>query len=209
MTTKRAESAGGRRRREGFTLIEILAVVIILGLLMALILPGIGAGGMRSLRKQGDRVAATLELARQRAIVTGKPHRVALDLERGSFGVEWLVDEATANGEEPLDDEPLEDEADPYGGEELLDLAPPLQNELAYYPIPNKFGSMEPLERGYFFEGIDTPEGWIEGGEAFVVFEGDGSTDPSQIVISDPDSRTINLDVEPLLERVRITEEVD
>ena len=208
MTTERAESAGGTRR-EGFTLIEILAVVLILGLLMTLILPGIGAGGMRSLRKQGDRVAATLELARQRAIVTGKPHRVVIDLERGSFGVEWLVDEATAGGEEELFDESQGDEIDEYGTADSLDLAPPLEDELAYYPIPNKFGSMEPLETGYFFEGIDTPEGWIEGGEAYVVFEGDGSTDPSQIVISDPDSRSIDLDVEPLLEAVRITEEVD
>jgi prepilin-type N-terminal cleavage/methylation domain-containing protein len=195
----------------GFTLIEILAVVLILGLLMSLMIPAIGAGGGRNLRKQGDRVAATLELARQRAVVTGKPHRVALDLGRGRFGVEWLVTEARAFDEE-IDEGPQDGVGDGVGegiGDGVIDLAPPLEDELAYYPIPNRFGAMEPLERGYFFEGVDTPEGWIETGEAFVSFDWDGSTDAAQIVISDPDNRTILLDVAPLLETVRIREEVD
>ena len=184
-------------------------MVLILGLLMTLLMPAIGAGGGRSLRKQGDKVAATLELARQRAVVTGKVHRVVLDLEKGRFAVEWLVDEATAYPGEDTDSLGGEAAYDPATGEGILDLAPPLENELAYYPIPNKFGSMEPLERGFFFEGIDTPEGWIEKGEAYVVFDWDGSTDASHIVISDPDNRSIDLDVAPLLETVRIVEEAD
>lgn len=201
--TTTPEARGAARARAGFTLIEILAVVLILGLLMTLLLPAIGAGGGRNLRKQGDRVAATLELARQRAVVTGKPHRVVLDLENGSFGVEWLVSEGRAFGEdeEAVAEDPVADG--------LVDLAPPLDAERAYYPIPNRFGAMEPLDPGYFFEGIDTSEGWIETGEAFVVFDWDGSTDASQIVISDPDNRSIDLDVAPLLETVRIREEVD
>jgi len=193
----------------GFTLIEILAVVMILGLLMSLLLPAIGAGGGRKLRQQGDRVAATLELARQRAVVTGKPHRVVLDLEKGTFVVEWLISEASSlyDDQDGVRDEELQQRDDPYGGE--IDLAPPLEDELIYTPIPNKFGVPAPLDDGYFFEGIDTSEGWIESGEAFVVFDWDGSSDASQIVISDPDDRSIDLDVAPLLDTVRIREEVD
>ena len=179
---------------------------MILGLLMTLLIPAIGAGGGRSLRKQGDRIAATLELARQRAVITGKPHRVAFDLERGRFAVEWLVSESQALGGEPEAEDELETAGLPDGA---IDLAPPLDEELAYYPVPNKFGAMEPLERGYFFEGLETPDGWIESGEAFVVFDWDGSTDVSRVVLSDQDNRTINLDVAPLLETVRIHEEVD
>ncbi len=189
-------------RRGAFTLIEILAVVLILGLLATLLLPAIGAGGGRRLRQQGDRIATTLELARQRAIVTGKPHRVVLDLEKGGFMVEWLVTEARAFG--GVDDD--------FGEEELpeIDLSPPREDVLDYYPVPSlTFGGWEFLENGFFFEGVDTTEGWIESGEVYLVFDWDGVTDASQIVISDPDDRSLDLDVAPLLDTVRIHEETD
>ena len=189
-------------RRSAFSLIEILAVVLILGLLMSLLLPAIGAGGGRRLRQEGDRIAATLELARQRAIVTGKPHRVVLDLEKGGFAIEWLVTEARV----------LEGEEEDWGEEEDtgIDLSPPRQDVLDYYPIPSAvFGDWEFLEDGYFFEGVDTTEGWIESGEVYLVFDWDGATDASQIVISDPDNRSLNLDIAPLLETVRMHEETD
>lgn len=181
-----------------------MAVVLILGLLMGLLLPAIGAGGGRSLRQQGDRIAATLELARQQAVLTGKPHRVVLDLERGGFTVEWLVSEARAFRH---DDEPVEEEIPADGS---IDVSPPTQDVLDYYPIDSAaLGGWEFLEKGYFFEGVDTTEGWIESGEVYVVFDWDGTTDASQIVISDPDNRSLDLDVAPLLDTVRIHEETD
>jgi type II secretory pathway pseudopilin PulG len=179
-----------------------MAVVLILGLMMSLLLPALGAGGGRALRKQADRVAASLELARQRAVVTGKPHRVVLDLEGGRFWIDWLVDEAQAFGEEGETPEPP-----PPDG--VLDLSAPVEDDADYYPIPSKLGHVESLEKGYFFEGVDTPEGWIESGETYVVFDWDGSSDAVQIVISDPDLRSIDLDVAPLFEVVRIHEEQD
>jgi len=180
-----------------------MAVVLILGLTMTLLMPAIGAGGGGNLRRQGERLAGVLELARQRAVVTGKPHRVVIDLEKGGFAVEWFV--TAAKGEDEEAPEPITDAGFESG--ETIDLAPPRGEEPEYYPIPNRFGGFDWLDEGYFFEGIDTAEGWIERGEVFVVFDWDGSSDAAEIAISDPDSRTILLDVAPLLEQVRIREE--
>ncbi len=183
-----------------------MAVILILGLTMSLLLPAIGAGGGARLRGQAERVGAVLELARQRAVVTGKPHRVLIDLEEATYGIEWLVPD-------PEDAEPLaaSNPDDPLAAlqGEIVDLAPPRGAEAYYQPIPNRFGRRDRLDSGYFFEGVDTPEGWIERGEVVVVFQWDGSSDAAQIVISDPDSRSIDLDIAPLLEMVRIREETD
>jgi hypothetical protein len=110
-----------------------MAVVLILGLMMTVFLPAIGAGGGSSLRRQGERVAGSLELARQLAVVTGKPHRVVIDVEGGSYFVEWLVTEAEEEGREEEPSDPITE-----GGQ--LDLTAPLAATADYYPIPNRFG---------------------------------------------------------------------
>ena len=183
-----------------------MAVVLILGLTMALLIPAFGAGAGTALRRQGERLGGTLELARQRAVMTGKPHRVVINLEQGHYAIEWLVTAARAEG--GLEEEVLvESEQLDAVYDEGIDLTPPRDEFTEYYPIPNRFGGHSWLDAGFFFEGIDTPEGWIESGEVVLVFDWDGSSDVAQIVISDPDNRSIDLDIAPIVETVRIREE--
>ena len=184
-----------------------MAVLLIMGLSMSLLLPAIGAGGGSKLRSQAARVAGVLELARQRAVVTGKPHRVVIDLDKAAYRIEWFITESDA--EEQREAASLESPALLALDAPTVDLAPPLEDVESYQPIPNRFGGSTQLDPGYFFDGVDTPEGWIERGEVVVVFDWDGSSDAAQIVISDPDSRSVDLDIAPLLETVRIREETD
>ena len=189
-------SGRGRQTRpqpRGFTLIEIMAVILIMGLSMSLLLPALGAGGGSRLRGQAERVAGVLELARQRAVVTGKPHRVVIDLETAAYAIEWFVREFEL--EERQEAATLPDPALAAQAGAQIDLAPPLEDQAYYQPIPNRFGGRARLDTGYFFEGVDTPEGWIERGEVAVVFDWDGSSDAAQIVISDPDGRSVDLDI--------------
>ena len=74
------------RDERGFTLIEILAVVAILALVAAFVVPNLGGLRVRALRAEAQQLAAQLELARQRAIVTGVPHRLWLELDQRSTG---------------------------------------------------------------------------------------------------------------------------
>jgi prepilin-type N-terminal cleavage/methylation domain-containing protein len=186
--------------RRGFTLIEIMAVVLIMGLMMALVLPGLGATSRRELLRQARDLASYLELARQRAVTTGVSHRVLIDLEQGGYFVEWYVNEDGAPGPPARGGEP-ELDLDDTGP---LSLAPPASENFDYRPIPSQSGGERWLKDGFFFEGVDTAEGWFEGGLVAVVFDSDGTADAAQIVISDPDNQSVDLDVAPLLETVRI-----
>jgi prepilin-type N-terminal cleavage/methylation domain-containing protein len=190
------------RRGAGFTLIEIMAVVLIMGLMMAFVVPSLSTVRSSTLRDGAIRLAGSLELARQRAVVTGKAHRVLLDLEEGSYSIEWWVSENESLGLPAL----AEPEPFDLGGTSL-DLSPPVEEAMDYYPIPTRFGSLVWLEDELFFDGVDTLDGWLDGDQVAIVFQRDGTSDPAEIVIADDYDGRIYLAIEPLLDTVRIFDE--
>jgi len=190
---------GGRQR--GFTLIEILAVVAIIALLAMFVGPNFGALRERKLRSAGERLAAQLELARHRSVVTGVPHRVLLDLEEVSYRVEWL------GGGEPRPSTRLDLESLDLRGANPLPLAAPPATSREFEPIPGLFGRFEHLPDPLFFAGLETTEGWIERGDSFVEFAGDGTASPAEIVIEDASGDRVVLGVLPLDDAVRFLDE--
>lgn len=204
----------GRRRagRAGFTLIEMMAVILIIGLMFGLFLPNLDAARTARLEDQAREVARRVQLARERAIMTGAPHRVWIDVGEGAMRVDWYVDEeraARAIGNEPLDAEEVPDPAQGATGQRTISLAPPETLERDYYPVPNRFGGLDFLPVGYAFVGIDTPEGFTEEGEFQMVFGRDGSTDYAEIILSDSFDNRVIIEVQPLLDRVRIRRDED
>ena len=159
------------RRRSGFTLIEILAVVAIFALLTALVAPNLGFLSSRTLRQRGESVAARLELARQRTVLTGISHRLLIDLDEGTYRLEWFVTELEATGETGF----AEAEALDLRGQTPIPMAAPLGEARLYRPLPGLIGRSERLEDSVFFSGIETRDGWIDEGQAFVSFTRDGT----------------------------------
>jgi prepilin-type N-terminal cleavage/methylation domain-containing protein len=199
------------RGQRGFSLIEILAVVIIIGLTLSLVLPNMAATRASRLKQHALDIAARLELARERAIVTGIPHRLFIDLGEGSYRVEWFVtsDEAYASLDE-LDAPPEEPPADPnmlevdaYGNL-LVSLSPPIGEQANYFAVPNRFGNADRLPDEIYFVGIDTWEGWIERGGVQIVFERDGTTDFTEIHLADAWDHLVVIEIQPLLDTVRV-----
>ncbi len=80
----------------GFTLIELMAVIAIMGMVFAIGIPRLSCFQLRGLRIEAEAIAGSLEFARQRAIMTAVPHRVLIDLEEGGYRSEWLVTEGEA-----------------------------------------------------------------------------------------------------------------
>jgi prepilin-type N-terminal cleavage/methylation domain-containing protein len=189
------------RIRRGFTLIEVLAVVAILALAAVLVTPNLSALRERRLRQSAQRLAAELELARQRAVVTGIPHRLLFDIETGVYRIEWL------GGGEPEAEEPVpaEQEYDLRGSSQLPLMAP-LTQVLEFAPVPDSFGNFRRLEGGVSVAGVETADGWIEGGFPEVVFERDGSAAWTEIVLAEEGGQRLGIAVLPLDDAVRVIE---
>jgi prepilin-type N-terminal cleavage/methylation domain-containing protein len=194
------------RGRRGFTLIEILAVVLIIGLTFGFFLPNLDATRVRRLETRAREVAALVQVTRERAIVTGAPHRLVLDLESGAMRMEWFVDEDRALRAAGAEEWELEREpADDGRSRQPVSLVPPEAAERSYYPVPNKFGETMYLPETYRFVGVETPEdGFIDQGEVQIVFGRDGTTDYAEIIVADDHDNEVVLEVHALLDAVRL-----
>jgi type II secretion system protein H len=190
------------RRRAGFTLIEILAVVLLIALIAMIVAPGLGFTAAQALDDHARTLAADLEFARQRSVMTGVPHRVRLDLDAGTWRLEWEV----AAEDEP---EP-EEEPEPFATGVLgvargtLDLAPPRRPERAFLPLPAGTGRQARLDPAVFLARVATGEGVVDRGSVGVAFAPDGTADPAEIVLRDESGFGVVLEVRALADAVRV-----
>jgi prepilin-type N-terminal cleavage/methylation domain-containing protein len=200
MTRRPGERPAARTRAGGFTLIETIAVVAIFGLLVAVVAPGLGTLTGRGLQDAADALAARLELARQRTVMTGIPHRVFVDLDGAAYRLEWLVTDAEERGE----DAPLRPEPPDLRGQTPLPLEAPRDETRSFRPLPGMLGRDEVLEDSLAFRGIETPEGWIDEGEASIEFAPDGTAEYGTLVLDHESGRSLAVEVLPLAEAVRV-----
>lgn len=77
-----------RRQLEGFSLLEILVVLAMMGLVYALVAPRISGGGVTELRAATRQVAAGLRKARVNAIATRKEAILTVDVEQRRFSID-------------------------------------------------------------------------------------------------------------------------
>jgi hypothetical protein len=172
-------------------------VLLLFALLAGVALPNLGVRTSRALDDEAKRLASELEFARQRAVMTGVPHRLLFDLDMEAYWVEWLVSEARARGEDEPAAVPAADEGAP------LQLSAPRGEERSYRPLPGSFGGVQELPEDLVaLEGIETPEGYLEEGRVQLEFAGDGTSDPASVVLADADGRSMTLVVEPLADSV-------
>ncbi|MCO5166164.1 MAG: prepilin-type N-terminal cleavage/methylation domain-containing protein [Planctomycetes bacterium] len=88
MTARAARRQAGSRRA-GFSLIEIMAVMLILGVILMSIVPAIdGLVPIYRLRGAAREVASLMELAQSEAVGTRKEYQIAYSIDRNSY---WLV----------------------------------------------------------------------------------------------------------------------
>ncbi len=199
----RATSGGSalahQRHSSGFTLIEMIAVTLMFAVITGIFAPQIGLLSSRALGNQAKDLSAHIELGRQRAVVTGTPHRIVMDLEAGGYRLQWRVTELEAMGAEAEAPPPLD-----IHGQTPIPMAPPTELELDFHPVPGTAGDFVWLEQDLFFTGLETQEGWFDRGEAAVVFRADGTATGARIHLEDADGKGLVLEILPLSDSVRI-----
>jgi type II secretory pathway pseudopilin PulG len=180
----------------------MIAVVAIFALLMAVVAPNLRRLSGRALEGAAETLATRLELARQRTVTTGIPHRIWIDLDGAAYRLEWLVTDAEERGEEaPGRPPPLD-----LRGETPLPLEAPRDHTRAFRPLPGLLGRDEVLEESLAFRGIETQEGWIDRGEAAIEFATDGTADYASLVVDDESGRSLAVEVLPAAEAVRVSD---
>ena len=82
-----------RNSLTGFTLIELILVLVIIGFLTSLVAPAITSRTGLRLKTTVKRVAAGLRYARSQAVVSGSNYRATFDLENGQVTIESLAED--------------------------------------------------------------------------------------------------------------------
>ena len=177
----------------GFTLIELVAVVTILVLIGAVVLPRLSLGASQSALDDGKRLAATLEYAREQAISLGFPHRVVLDLELDSYWVEALP--RAENAAQPLAWAELDE----------LPLAPPRVASAAFVPLGGALGKPARLHGNVHFNGVETDSGDVTESLAALTFAPEGGTAAAHIRLVTDDELHLSIDVAPLTDPMRVS----
>ena len=182
--------AGSSRRigvHGGFTLIELLAVLTIFALIAGFVLPRFGVGGGRAVRAEAEGLGEAFEFARQRAIMTARPHHVVLDLDAGRHWVEWsppaapVVEATTAARDERA------------AGSRQVDLTPPpaASDALPFEPVPGHLGRPHGFGDDVVFGTIRFPDGALERGVVTVELGPDGAADPAVVSLSSVDGAAV------------------
>jgi type II secretory pathway pseudopilin PulG len=188
----------------------MMAVVAIMAMIFAIGVPRLGGSKLRLLKNEAESIAASLQYARQRAVMTTIPHRVLIDLEEGGYRVEWFVtEEEAASGRAASASTDLFSALEDVGGDEVaervesISLRPPTRGERDYYPIAHRqLGSFSWIDDAVYFVGLKSPVGWIESGDVAIEFQADGTTYYFLLELADADENHMTLEIEPILDRV-------
>ncbi len=194
----------GRSRTAAFTLIEMIAVGLLMALVAAVVLPNMGFRSAQNTLEAAESVAALLEFGRARAVMTGLPHRVVVDFEQQRY---WL-EAKRLDAPDPLFEDAAGTEPVRWSEQETLPLVAPKRVDDGFVRATGPSGRGYTPPTGVWFRTLETAEGPIDRGQVFLPFAWDGSTEGISIWLEGDGGHQVLLEVAPLADQIRI-ERVD
>jgi prepilin-type N-terminal cleavage/methylation domain-containing protein len=223
----------GRRTRRamgGFTLIEIMIVVVLLGLVMTVAVRGLRSLTKADMRTSAVKMAGAIRYLFDRASTTGRVHRLVIDFDQGRYWAEVSDDRfyipreretdlqrdtaAQQQAKEDAEAQKKREEEARSGGSE-----PPPQYDISRYQ-PQEFQAkrarfsafkemaVKPVAvKGAKIYGLFTPRlaAPMNTGRGYIYFFPLGMAEAAQVYLSDEDQKNIySLVVHPLTGRVQI-----
>jgi prepilin-type N-terminal cleavage/methylation domain-containing protein len=171
----------------GVTLIEMLAVLTIFALIGGFVLPRFGVGTGRAVRSEAEGLGEAFEFARQRAIMTARPHHVVMDLDAGRHWVEWTPPPAaTIEAVAAVQQERA-------AGSRRIDMTPPpaASDALPFEPVPGHLGRPHGLGDDVVFGSVRFPDGALDRGVVTIELGPDGVADPAVVSLSSTDGADV------------------
>lgn len=172
---------------KGFTLIELILVLVIIGFLTSLVAPAITSLAGLKLKTATRKMAAGLRYARSQAVTTGSEYQVVFDIEKGEMIIESLQEE----------EKPYSYSDDYEDGEEEEDASAKRMEKRKSYTIPKEVKLARVVIDG---EEITEDQAWID-------FYPNGSCSGGEIFLMDEKEREYRITLEFITGIVKITEE--
>lgn len=198
LAARRAGSGGGSFRVNGFSLVELMVVLVLIAILSAMILPEMrGSFEDALLRSTSRKLATAFQLAHSQAITVSVRHRVRIDTASGRYFIEApATDSSSSSGFVALKSVPgAEGTLDSRIAIEIrkgTDLEDPLaESDPADGPAQPVLGSESASE--------SKPD------SASVTFHPDGTAERSEIVLRDRQGFGLRLRIQPATSHVRIS----
>jgi prepilin-type N-terminal cleavage/methylation domain-containing protein len=194
-------SRGAARADRAFTLIELLAVLLIMGLVAALTLPNLSLGADRLVLREAEALASGFVFTRQRAVATASAHRVLLDLDEAAWWIEGQPETV-----DPFSPEPLASPAP--GSHRPIQLAAPPVLAAGFQPLPGPFGRPRLMREPVRLDSVETlAAGSVRSGQIEILFDADGTASPARLVLADADGNAWVLRLSRLADEVAIARE--
>jgi prepilin-type N-terminal cleavage/methylation domain-containing protein len=186
-------AAVGRQPRAigGFTLIEIMAVVLILLLLAAIVIPRVSLVASQAVLDDGKKLAATLDFAREKAIALGRAHRVVLDLDHGQYWIE---------AQPPPEPAPV---TLAWAELDELPLVAPRTDSTEFAALPGMRPT--PLDANVRFAAVERDSSTAVEGLAQIAFEPDGAALAASVWLTAGDDLRVRVEVTALADPTRVS----
>jgi general secretion pathway protein H len=212
-----------RRARRGFSLVEVMVVIAIVGLLLGASVYGFRSVAKSELRSSASKLAGAIRYCFDRSITTGSYYRIVLDLDGNKYWAErsedrtyltagkedapgkgQAFDEQAVEKKRDEDEAKLQEMATSVGGAMVALDPPPKPKRAKFQTFKDTTLPQVKLARARLFD-VFTPrqrEPYLKG-RAYLYFFPDGHTERAIVRLDDGDD-FYSLIVHPLTGRVEV-----